>query len=249
MIPRTVLMAQEVAAQFTPTQIDDYGNIILNGYLSVVPNTINKKAWQYQETLTAPVNLPSLSEVRPALRGWTTNYMEYYTQLPPNAYGVNPGDPTMFSYSVHSQVPDVPAVNNFIASLGAPVPGSNYVPGLYYDLSLLGGSGYGAIGTVTVDGTGAVSGITLKDGGQGYTAGDNLTAYIPGGSGWSVTVASVNSTPYVSNGQPRWAQPPRRFYQNQVAPFVPPNANQEAIQYSFMYPVADNPTPPPIDIL
>ena len=32
MIPRTVLMAQEVAAQFTTSQLEDYGNIILNGY-------------------------------------------------------------------------------------------------------------------------------------------------------------------------------------------------------------------------
>jgi len=101
MIPRTVQMSKEVAAQLTPPQLDDYGNVILNGYLEVVPNTINRKAWQYQETTTAPVNLPSLTEVRPALKGWTTNYQEYYTQLV-NSYGVDPGDPTMFEYDVHS---------------------------------------------------------------------------------------------------------------------------------------------------
>jgi len=149
-------MAKAVETTFTTPQVEDYGNVILNGYLSIVPNTTNKKAWQYKETTTAPVNLPSLTEVRPALRGWTTNYMEYYTQMPPNAYGVNPGDPTMFEYNVHSFSPI---------------------------------------------------------------------------------------------GEPRWAQAPRRFFQNQVANFVPPNANQQAIQYSFMYPVADNPVPPPIDTL
>ena len=69
MIPRTVLMAQEVAAQFTPTELDDYGNIILNGYQSIIPNIVNKKAWQYSGTLTAPVNLPSLLETSPARRG------------------------------------------------------------------------------------------------------------------------------------------------------------------------------------
>ena len=102
MIPRTVQMAAEVAATFTPTQLDDYGNIILNGYLESVPNTINKKAWQYRETVTAPVNLPSLTQITPALRGWTTNYQEYYTQLPVNGYGQVPGNPTMFEYSVHN---------------------------------------------------------------------------------------------------------------------------------------------------
>ena len=64
MVPRTVKMAKEVTSVLTPTQLDNYGNIVLNGYASVVANTINKKAWQYAETLTAPVNLPSLTNVR-----------------------------------------------------------------------------------------------------------------------------------------------------------------------------------------
>jgi hypothetical protein len=95
-------MAAEVAATFTPTQLEDCGNITLNGYATTGPNTINKKAFQYKETLTPPVDLPSLTSVRPALKGWTNNYQEYYTQLPPNSYGVNSGDPTMFNYTVHS---------------------------------------------------------------------------------------------------------------------------------------------------
>jgi hypothetical protein len=64
MIPRVVQMAAEVAATFTPPQLDDYGNIILNGYLESVPNTINKKAWQYKETLTPPIDLPSLTQIK-----------------------------------------------------------------------------------------------------------------------------------------------------------------------------------------
>lgn len=102
MVPRVVQMSAEVAATFTPTQLEDYGNIILNGYATTGPNTVGKKAWQYKETLTPPVDLPSLTSVRPALKGWTNNYQEYYTQLPPNSYGVNSGDPTMFNYTVHS---------------------------------------------------------------------------------------------------------------------------------------------------
>ena len=102
MIPRTVQMTKEVKSTFTSTQLSDYGNVVLNGYLTVKANTTNKKAWQYKETATAPVNLPSITQITPALKGWTTNYQEYYTNLPPNAYGVNPGDPTGFSYSVHS---------------------------------------------------------------------------------------------------------------------------------------------------
>lgn len=104
MVPRTVLMAQEVAAQLTAAQVENYGNVVLNGYLEVVPNTVSKKAWQYKETTTAPVDLPSLTEVRPAMKGWSTNAEEYYTQLQPNGYGVDPGTPTAFEYDVRSFV-------------------------------------------------------------------------------------------------------------------------------------------------
>ena len=141
MVPRTVEMAAAVAATFTAPQLDSLGNIIYNGYATTGPNTINKKAWQYSQTATPPVNLPSLTAYTPAMKGWTTNYMEYYTQLQPNGYDVNPGDPTGFEYRIHS---------------------------------------------------------------------------------------------YTSSGAPRWAQPPHRSYQN---------------QFSFLYPVADNPVPPPIDSL
>jgi hypothetical protein len=62
-----------------------------------------------------------------------------------------------------------------------------------------------------------------------------------------VAIASVTNVSPA--GQPKWSQVPHRYFQNQVAPFVPPNNNSEAIPYSFIYPVADNPAAPPIDAL
>ena len=415
MIPRTVQMAAEVAAQFTSTQLDDYGNIILNGYLEVVPNTINKKRWQYKETATAPIDLPSLTQVQPALKGWTNNYQEYYTQLQPNGYSVNPGDPTMFEYTVHSFTlgsgpiaslcglqggsnytvgthTNVPAVGGSgtgatldltvgvggvvltavlnspgtgytvgdgltVTTLGAGYGfaiavcgvvggvgdvtitngGSGYTTGSYPATPLTGGSGTGATANVTVtptvggvatgvllltggtgygpliafsnvstvasvgtgsglslngttdaagvvdsvgigsskgsgyavndvvqvDGTsgtkatvritsvgstGAVTGLTVVSYGSGYEQGDILSVSAFGGSGLVATVTAVVAT--VPAGQSKWAQPPQRLINATVAPFVPPNDNQQAIQYSgILYPMADNPTPPPIDTL
>lgn len=328
MIPRTVQMAAEVAAQFTSTQLENYGNIILNGYLETVPNTTNKKAWQYKETTTAPVNLPSLSQVTPALRGWTTNYQEYYTQLQPNGYGVNPGDPTMFEYTVHSFTQDsgpisslyglqggsgytlgvftnVPAVGGRgtgatldvtvgtggtvlsatisnpgvdyvpgdgltvtslgsgagfsvfvgpiaapIVTLGVPSPGSGYTPGTYTGVATTtSGSGIGATLDITVDAQGRVTAAALNAVGSGYVVGDTLSSTAIGaGSGFSVAVTSV-AVPNPGY-EPKWAQPPRRLINAQVAPFVPPGPNQQAIQYSgILYPVADNPVAPPIDTL
>jgi len=247
MIPRTVSMAAEVAAQLTPLQLENLGNIILNGYLESVPNTTNKKAWQYQETATAPVNLPSLSQVTPALKGWTTNYQEYYTQLPVNGYGQVPGNPTMFNYTVHNYT----QATGTIATLTGLQQGQGYTPGTYTNIATFGGSGTAATLDITVDSDGTVTAAALNSPGTGYTVGDGLgiapaTAAGPG-YGFAIFVSTI--TVVNTAGRPLWAQTPRRFFQNQVAPFVPPNTNQQAIQYSFMYPVTDNSVAPPIDTL
>ena len=240
-------MAKEVATTFTAPQLDSLGNIIYNGYATTGPNTINKKAWQYKETNTPPANLPSLTSYTPAMKGWSTNYMEYYTQLQPNGYGVNPGDPTMFNYTVHSFTPQIGAVS----SLGRVQAGYGYTPGTYTNVPTIGGSGVGATLNITVDANGNVVAATLNAVGSGYSAGNGLGVASPGtigsGSDFAVVIASVTNVSPA--GQPKWNQVPRRFFQNQVAPFVPPNNNSQAIQYSFMYPVADNPVAPPIDAL
>jgi hypothetical protein len=189
----------------------------------------------------------NVKQVSPALKGWTTNYTEYYTQIPPNGYGVNPGDPTMFEYSVHSfSIPAGP-----IATIGDLYPGSAYTAGVYTNLPATGGAGTGATLDITVGPGGFVSAVALNNPGSGYNAGDTLFCpTIPsGGSGAGFEVSVITITVVTPLGNPKWSQPPRRFFQNQVANFVPPNANQQAIQYSFMYPVADNLNPPPVDVL
>jgi hypothetical protein len=240
-------MAAEVASTFTPTELDSLGNIIYNGYAITGANTTNEKAWQYKETNTAPVNLPSLTSYTPAMKGWSTNYMEYYTQLQPNGYGVNPGDPTMFNYTVHSFTPQIGAV----ATLGRVQAGYDYTPGTYTNVPTIGGSGVGATLNITVDANGNVVAATLNAVGSGYSAGNGLGVASPGtiGSGSDFAVAIASVTNVSPAGKPKWNQVPRRFFQNQVAPFVPPNNNPQAIQYSFIYPVADSITPPPIDVL
>lgn len=248
MIPRTVLMAQEVASQFTAAQLEDYGNIILNGYLEVVPNSTSKKAWQYKETTTAPVNLPSLTEVRPAIKGWTTNYMQYYTQLPVNAYSQVPGNPTMFEYVVHSFTELQGPITSLLGFLNN---GSGYTPGTYTAVATTtSGSGAGATVDVIVDASGEVVSITLNAPGNGYSVGDAIYPTLPG-AGASTQVTAIDQASVSGGGAPQWAQTPRRFFQNQISAVTPPQYinNPQAIQYSFMYPVADNPVPPPIDTL
>jgi len=240
-------MANEVANTFSAPQLAEYGNIILNGYSETVANTDNVKAWQYRETNTPPVDLPSVQQVTPALKGWSTNYMEYYTQLMPNGYGVNPGDPTMFEFAVHSFT----AQQGAVATLGQIQAGNNYTPGSYTSVATVGGSGIGATLDIVVAANGTVTSAILNLPGSNYTAGDGLGVASPGplGAGLDFAVAVASVTNVSPAGQPKWNQTPRRYFQNQVAPFVPPNNNSQAIAYSFIAPVQDNPVSPPIDAL
>jgi len=100
-------MAKEVANLLTSAEINEYGNIILNGYGSTGPNTAGKLAWQYQETTTPPAPLPSLTSYSPALKGWTTNYMSYFTR-PEAGYSLYPGQENPFLFDVWNFVNGVP---------------------------------------------------------------------------------------------------------------------------------------------
>jgi len=238
-------MTKEVAAQFTPAQLSNYGNVLLNGYLSVVPNSSGKKAWKYKETSGAAAALPSLTNVRPALKGWTTNYYDYYTEVPPNGYNVNPGDPTMFEYDVHSFAQP----NGTISGLGPIRGGYGYTTGPFTNVPAVGGHGTGATLDLNVGAGGVVVNAVINNPGTGYVAGDGLTVTTIGpGTGFAVLITSV--TVVNSGGDPRWSQAPRRLINPTVAPFVPPSNNRQAIQYSaILYPVVDSPVEPPIGIL
>jgi len=77
-------------------------------------------------------------------------------------------------------------------------PGTLYVPGLYQNIPLTGGSGSGAYADILVNSTGAVGSITLQNGGNFYQAGDILgvsSANLGGtGSGFAVTVSAINNS-------------------------------------------------------
>jgi len=315
MIPRTVQMAQAVAAAFTSTDLETYGNIILNGYVTdtsgvstagatgaiasvtlatggsgytngTYPNTylggsqgmfaygtvvvsgnavtsvtVNTGGINYLvgstvtpavpggTGATITVNTVNTRQTNPALKGWTTNYYEYYTRNEGPDYNINPGDPTMFEYVVHSfEVP-----NGSITSFGPFDAGSGYTPGSYTAVPLLGATGTAATADIVVGAGGTVTSVTLNAAGTGYqqwqtVTVDDATQLGGTGTGFFVYISAIT---VLSSGAPNWAQAPRRYYQNQVLPDngSPAINNPAAIQYSFMYPVVDKPVAPPIDIL
>jgi hypothetical protein len=306
-------MAQAVSALFTPTELDDYGNIILNGYVTdtsgvstagatgaiasltlttggsgyingTYPNvylggsqgmfaygtvtvsgnavtgvTLTTGGTNYVvgsivtpavpggTGATITVNTVNTREINPALKGWTTNYMEYYTRNGAPDYNINPGDPTMFEYVVHS----FEAPNGAITSFGSFEAGTGYTPGSYTAVPLLGATGTGATADIVVGATGEVTSVTINAGGTGYqqwqtVTVDDATELGGTGSGFFAYISAIN---VLSSGAPNWAQAPRRYFQNQVLPSnANPSINNPAvIQYSFMYPVADKSVAPPID--
>ena len=87
-------------------------------------------------------------------------------------------------------------VTGGITALGAVTPGSGYTEGTYNSVALTGGSGSSATANITVAANGEVDGVTLVNGGNGYQAGEDLSAADSdlggnGGSGFAVKVGSI----------------------------------------------------------
>jgi len=68
--------------------------------------------------------------------------------------------------------------------------GTGYTDGTYYYESLTGGTGSGAKANITVVG-GVVTSIQITDRGSGYTVGDTLSASLPAGADFELTVDST----------------------------------------------------------
>jgi len=103
------------------------------------------------------------------------------------------------SYSVELHYYHYPEsiVQSPVDTLGAITGGSAYTAGTYFNVPLTGGTGSGALATITVSG-GAVTAVTITNGGLNYTAGGSLSAAAANiggtGSGFSVLISTVTNS-------------------------------------------------------
>lgn len=109
------------------------------------------------------------------------------------AFLLGPTPDTTYSVEMHYFFYPESIVQGIITSTTL-TAGSGYVNGTYYNVPLSGGSGSGAIATITVS-SGAVTSVTLTSGGCQYVVGNTLTTantYLGGtGSNFSVAVSTV----------------------------------------------------------
>jgi hypothetical protein len=103
------------------------------------------------------------------------------------------------SYSVELHYYHYPEsiVQSPVATIGAITGGSAYTAGTYFNVPLTGSTGSGALATITVSG-GAVTAVTITNGGLYYTAGGSLSAAAANiggtGSGFSVLISTVTNS-------------------------------------------------------
>jgi hypothetical protein len=83
-----------------------------------------------------------------------------------------------------------------ITNFGVLNGGSGYIPGVYQNVSLISGSGSGAIADIVVSPSGVVVSCSLRFGGQFYVVGDTLSSNSIGdlGIAFSITVSAISNT-------------------------------------------------------
>jgi len=172
-------------------------------FLAVYSMAIIKADGTYEYLLNKDVNFIRQAYPQPT----DTDTPKYYALFGPAVSGVTISDELSFilgptpdtSYSVelhYYYYPDS-IVQSPVATLGAITGGSAYTNGTYLNVPLTGGAGSGAVANIVVSG-GAVTAVTLTQGGTGYVVGNTLTAAastIGGtGSAFSIPVATVTNS-------------------------------------------------------
>ena len=169
-------------------------------FLAVYSLAVINASGEYEYLLNKDVNFIRQAYPQPT----DTGLPKYYALFGPRSdneaeltFILGPTPDSGYSAELHYYYYPVSIVQSSIATVGTITGGSAYTTGTYFDVPLTGGTGSGALATITVA-SGAVTAVTVTNGGIQYTVGNTMTAAATSiggtGSGFSVPVASVNNT-------------------------------------------------------
>ena len=170
-------------------------------FLAVYSLAVINASGEYEYLLNKDVNFIRQAYPQPT----DTGIPKYYALFGPRSddateltFILGPTPDAAYGSELHYYFYPVSIVQSPIATLGTITGGSAYTAGTYFNVPLTGGTGSGALATITVAG-GAVTVVTITNGGVQYTVGDVMSAAastIGGtGSSFSIPVATVtNST-------------------------------------------------------
>ena len=171
-----------------------------NDWLSTYSFAIVNADGTYEYLLNKDVNYIRQAFPSPTDTGTPTHYALFgsqYSSANELSLILGPTPDAGYTAELHYFYYPITIVQGQISVISSTTAGSLYVPGVYENVSLTGGSGSGATATIVINSSGAVSSITLNEGGQFYAVGNVLsaaTANLGGaGSGFTATVTLVSN--------------------------------------------------------
>jgi hypothetical protein len=168
-------------------------------FLAVYSMAVIDASGEYEYLLNKDVNFIRQAYPQPT----DTAIPRYYALFGPQStnaaelsFILGPTPNAIYNVELHYYYYPESIVQSPVASLGAITGGSAYTNGTYLNVPLTGGAGSGAVANIVVSG-GAVTAVTLTQGGTGYVVGNTLSAAastIGGtGSSFSIPVATVGN--------------------------------------------------------
>ena len=170
-------------------------------YLSTYSLAVIDNSGSYQYLLNKDVNFIRQSFPNPTTStGFPTHYALFgSTYSQPNELSVllGPTPDNNYTAEMHYYFYPPTIVQGQISASTVSNGGTLYVPGTYENIFLTGGSGSGAVATITIGSTGSVTACNVTNGGSFYVVGDKLSATtidIGGsGSGFALTVNALTN--------------------------------------------------------
>jgi hypothetical protein len=170
-----------------------------NDFLSTYSLAVIDGSGNYEYLLNKDVNFIRASYPNPTTTGIPKYYSLFGTRTSASnelSFILGPTPDSGYLAELHYFYYPVSIVQGVISAFGTVTGGSLYNNGTYFNVRLTGGSGNGALANITIA-AGAVSSVTITDGGSQYVIGDVLSAVntdIGGsGSGFSVPVLTTNN--------------------------------------------------------